>query len=421
MHRWAWIGFLAASGHLVSCAQSGSKGSWQFANHTSGFLGDSTFINVQAFGAVPNDGQDDSAAFQSAISYLQTNPLAHKGGTLYIPVGEYDFATPISVNNAGIRFVCDGGLSFNEGGEGFYTGAAFIAKTNGMILLDFNGDPNNNGSIIHQGPQLENCNFVDQTVSGHTATLIRIRSMNRYVIRNVTVRGAATGIAVDAAEVADASWGRLDQIICHDTTTCVDQVTQEGGFLMTGGDMEPRGGGVGVRIRGAQVRLMGVKFDLPGASPYATAIYDSGNAPQIIGNEFEGCGPSPTPCIQIDGSGGNTWNGARASIAGNRFRGINGSSGEVAINLANNPKVTDNQIVGNTYEVVQNPVVDAGVNTVRFDQSATMARSSVFANLPAWPNGSFIYCIDCRTSTAPCASSGTGAFAVRENNTWNCH
>jgi hypothetical protein len=244
--------------------------------------------------------------------------------------------------------------------------------------------------------------------------------MNRYVLRNITVRNAATGIAVDA-EATDASWGRLDQIVCSDTNTCVDQVAQEGGFLMTGGDIEPRAGGVGVRIRGAQVRIMGVKFDLPSSSPWATAIYDSGAAPQIIGNEFEDCGPNPMPCIQIDGTGTHAWNGSRASITGNAFRGITGALGEVAIHLAASSKVRDNQIIGNTYEVVQNPVIDEGVNTIRFDQSATMARSSSFAGLPNWPNGSFIYCTNCRTSTAPCAGSGTGAFAFRENGAWNCH
>ncbi len=420
MNRSTWMAFLVAAGCAVLCAQSGSKGSWQFAGQTSGFLGDNTFVNVQAFGAVPNDGSDDSAAFQSAVNYLQTNPTSHKGGTVYVPVGEYDFTTGITVNDAGIRFVCDGGLSYNEGGEGYYTGSMFIAKTNSMILLDFNGDPSNNGNLVQQGPEVEGCNFVDQTSIGHTATLIRVRSMNHYVVRNVTVRNAATGIAVDA-ESTDASWGRLDQIVCADTTTCVDQVVQEGGFVMTGGDITPRGGGVGVRIRGAQVRLMGVKFDLPTSSPYAIGVYHSGNSPKIIGNLFENCGPSPTPCIQIDDTGSNTWNGARGSIVGNGFRGINGSSGEIAINLASSSKVTDNQIIGNTYEVVQNPIVDAGVNTVRFDQAATMAKTSTFANLPSWPNGSFIYCQDCNTSTAPCSNSGTGAFAFRENNAWNCH
>ena len=404
---------LAQTGCEFVQAQAVSRGS-------RAVLDGGTFVNVQSFGAVPNDGGDDSAAFQAAVAYLETNAMAHKGGAIYVPVGEYNFTTGIVVNNAGIRFVCDGGLSFNEGGAGFYTGSTMIAKTNNIILFDFNGDPTSNGTLVHEGPQVEGCNFVDGSPAGHTATLIRVRSMNRYVLRNVTVRNAAAGIAIDA-ETTDASWGRLDQIVCSDTTACVQQVAQEGGFVMTGGDIEPRAGGVGVRIRGAQVRIMGVKFDLPEVSPYAIAIYDSGVSPQIMGSEFEGCGPNPTPCIQIDGTGTNTWNGAMASIVGNAFRGINGSSAEVAINLANSSKVTDNQIVGNTYEVVQNPIVDAGVNTIRFDQAATMARQSNFASLPAWPNGSFLYCADCRTSTSPCASGGGGAFAFREGAAWNCH
>ena len=413
MRKWAPLFALA-------CGALGSGWAQRDTVKAHGALFDNTLVNVQSFGAIANDGVDDSAAFQAAVNFLEKNPTAHKGGTIYVPVGEYDFSASIVVNDAGIRFVGDGGLSFNEGGEGFFTGSTLIAKTNGMILFDFNGDPANNGTLVHQGPQVENCNFVDASPAGHSATLIRVRSMNRYVIRNVTVRNAATGIAIDA-ETTDASWGRLDQIICYDTSTCVDQVAQEGGFVMTGGDIEPRGGGIGVRIRGAQARILGVKFDLPESAPYAIAIYNSGVSPQIMGSEFEGCGPNPTPCIQIDGTGTNTWNGSLGNIVGNAFRGINGSSAEVAINLAASAKVTDNQVIGNTYEVVQFPVMDAGVNTVRFDQAATMARQSTFANLPAWPNGSFIYCGDCRTSTSPCAGGGTGAFAFRENAVWNCH
>src|SRR5579884_3710903 len=172
--------FLAVAVHTFLGAQTTGRSARALATSVDALLGDSTFVSVQSFGAVPNDGIDDSAAFQAAVAWVQTNPTAHKGGTVYVPVGEYDFSSGITVTGPGVRFVCGGGLSFNEGGEGFYTGAMFIARTNNMILLDFNGDPTNDGDLVHQGPQVENCNFVDQTVSGHTATLLRVRAMNRY-------------------------------------------------------------------------------------------------------------------------------------------------------------------------------------------------------------------------------------------------
>ena len=44
-----------------------------------------------------------------------------------------------------------------------------------------------------------------------------------------------------------------------------------------------------------------------------------------------------------------------------------------------------------------------------------------FANLPSLnvSNGSILYCTNC-TGANPCAGSGTGAVARRENGAWNC-
>ena len=47
------------------------------------------------------------------------------------------------------------------------------------------------------------------------------------------------------------------------------------------------------------------------------------------------------------------------------------------------------------------------------------ARSVVFANLSTPLAGNFRYCTDC-TATAPCAGSGTGAWAFRTGSVWNC-
>lgn len=47
---------------------------------------------------------------------------------------------------------------------------------------------------------------------------------------------------------------------------------------------------------------------------------------------------------------------------------------------------------------------------------------TTFANLPAAPNGTIIYCADCTVLAAPgaCAGSGTGGFGVRLNGAWTC-
>lgn len=42
-----------------------------------------------------------------------------------------------------------------------------------------------------------------------------------------------------------------------------------------------------------------------------------------------------------------------------------------------------------------------------------------FASLPASPNGTIAWCTDC-TKATPCAGAGTGAFAKRMSDTWDC-
>ncbi|MBQ2028522.1 MAG: hypothetical protein II481_03685, partial [Clostridia bacterium] len=50
------------------------------------FEAPSASVNVVDFGAIPNDGKEDTAAIQRAIDSLA------EGGTVYIPAGEYSIA-----------------------------------------------------------------------------------------------------------------------------------------------------------------------------------------------------------------------------------------------------------------------------------------------------------------------------------------
>jgi hypothetical protein len=80
------------------------------------------------------------------------------------------------------------------------------------------------------------------------------------------------------------------------------------------------------------------------------------------------------------------------------------------------------------------------VATVTGDQNGNLAISSTepsagiglpqtaFASLGANNNGVMIYCTDCKnvvdnaaTAGAACVNGGSGAFAKRENNRWDCN
>ena len=73
-------------------------------------LAQTEWRNVRDFGAVPNDGKDDTAAFQAAFDSLDT----HSGGTVYCPPGRYDISGQITVSAPAVRLVGDGGPSYNE-------------------------------------------------------------------------------------------------------------------------------------------------------------------------------------------------------------------------------------------------------------------------------------------------------------------
>ena len=51
-------------------------------------------VNVLDYGAVPDDGLDDSTAFQAALNAIQ----AAQGGHLYIPAGGYAFNSAVTFN-----------------------------------------------------------------------------------------------------------------------------------------------------------------------------------------------------------------------------------------------------------------------------------------------------------------------------------
>ena len=300
------------------------------------------FLNIQAYGAVPNDGVDDSAAIQAAFNALDPN----EGGTVYCPPGTYEVATPIVVRGSAVRFAGSAGPSYNE--DPPYAGCTLVARTAGMTLVQFRA-----GDLNHRGPVIEYVNLRDGTPGGHSATLLDIKNFNRWTVRNITLNYASTGLKVTGDD--DASWGYVAQLFCKESNTCIDQSTIEGGFLVLGGGLEPAV--TGIRVRGSQVRVVGVKFDCVAGS---TGIYITGHAAAVTASEFEGCGTG----IVVRNDGTQRWNGNQNSFVGNHFVSwsVQGSRG-ISVGAA----CTGNQIIGNTYEAPA-AVEDLGSATVRLEQ-----------------------------------------------------
>jgi hypothetical protein len=301
--------------------------------------------NIKDFGAVPNDGLDDSEAIQAAFNSLHRE----RGGTVYCPTGVYDVFRPITVSTPAVRFLGDGGPAFNEGFDGL-RGCGLVARSELMTLLKFDG-----GALVHQGPVIEYVNLREATENGHTATLLEIRHFNRWTVRNVSVGNANVGLRVNAGS-ADASWGYVSQFVCWEANTCIDQAVGEGGFLVLGGDFEALS--TGIRIRGAQARIVGAKFDCTNGG---VAIHSTGHGGTVTGSLFEQCGIG----VKIQDDGAQSWSGEQHRVIGNHFRGWDGGLNK---GVEIGPNCVSNQVIGNTYEAVSTPVDDRGASTKRYEE-----------------------------------------------------
>ena len=85
-------------------------------------------VTAAPYGAIPNDGLDDSPAFQAAIdAMLASTP---RGGYLYVPNGDYHFSSQVYT-----RITVEGeGLAIQ--GQSRLGVRLFCNNTNGIIWLD---------------------------------------------------------------------------------------------------------------------------------------------------------------------------------------------------------------------------------------------------------------------------------------------
>ena len=178
---------------------------WQ--NRQAGQLvpADSTFfsVNAKAFGAVPDDRRDDTAAIQAAIDSLPVpNHEGAKGGIVYIPRGTYD-VTSLRLPPA-VQLVGEGEATFLIGhseqptialwspfGHGWVAGAVvrdlkIFSPTSECIAVD--------RKTVEKG-NVVNCRFENLSLrsgAGHFGILIDIYSQD-CVIRNIKVHNYGGG------------------------------------------------------------------------------------------------------------------------------------------------------------------------------------------------------------------------------------
>ena len=88
-----------------------------------------------------------------------------------------------------------------------------------------------------------------------------------------------------------------------------------------------------------------------------------------------------------------------------------GSPDEISIQGVRYPELSSSQFT---------TTGTCGADIRRDDELAHGTPIYTQATLPALLNGSLGYCSDCQTGTSPCAASGNGSLAARENGQWNC-
>ncbi|MCK4997175.1 hypothetical protein KAS08_02630 [Candidatus Pacearchaeota archaeon] len=327
-------------------------------NLSGNFITKDPYVDVRAFGAKGDGVTDDTIAIQAAIDSLPT-----AGGTVFFPVGQYRITSNISTSKASVRLLGAGGTSFNEAG-GY--GSTLIADTANMTLLDFDG----NIHLIHQGPIIENINLIDNT--GGTATLIKIRLMVRWIIRDVTLRDGLVGLEVDGAgDVVvggDASWGLVEQVHFANSATGI-KTLRGASQTIIGGSFVGCTVGVDIDYYSPNVKIIGTKFD------GGTGVWVKGFSNTISDSGFEGCNPA----ILFDGD--SSLAPSPPSGYGNKAIGVDivGSSGsEIAINITANASET--QIIGVRYSnLASDYFIDNSKSTKIYDAQGVVWKSYVSA------------------------------------------
>ena len=305
-------------------------------------------FNVMEYGAVGDGATDDSTAIQATIDAIEA--LANPS-PLFFPVGEYLCNTGLVFDDLLIRIIGGGGQSRSEGPP---QGSTLIAGTNAMTLLRINSTT----ALVHEGPIIENMNFVDESAA-NSAVLLRIHNSNRWTLRNCTFRDAngtgGIGLHLTKEAAGDNANGEVHQCTFRDNETNL-LATASFGFSMFGGNCT--GGPITLDEDTQDVKIFGTKLTNDG-------ITIEGSSCSVQGASLENANPGIT--INDTGSGQR---GRRNSIVGCNFTG---SGTETGITFSGTDP-SDNQVIGATFTNLATTIAYAGSRNRVEGQSRSGAR-----------------------------------------------
>jgi PA14 domain/Pectate lyase superfamily protein len=209
------------------------------------------WANVVAFGAIPNDGIDDSAAFQAAIDSGKT--------TVYLPVGNYDLSNTVFVRNNVRRII--GTEAFvnvpNTGNPAF----KIVAGSQPTVVFE------RIRSWDNGTPTLENASSRTLVVRDTTDVSFKLTGAGDLFLENV----ATSALTINGQNV----WAR--QLNIENLGT---KIVNNGGNLWILGLKTERGGTIIDTRNGGKTELLGGLAYTTTAGPDGTQNY-----PLFINNE----------------------------------------------------------------------------------------------------------------------------------------
>lgn len=142
-------------------------------------------FNVHWYGAVPNDGLDDTAAFEAAVAAVPSN------GRIYVPRGSYNLNRTVTVNKDRIHF---------EGDGVWATTIYFSPLSNDTPVFDFNCSP-----AVNFQSSLRRMSFIS-TNNTLKKIAVRLTDVSGFVLQDVAI--GPTGYWTGAGSIGVQIRGR---------------------------------------------------------------------------------------------------------------------------------------------------------------------------------------------------------------------
>jgi hypothetical protein len=137
-------------------------------------------INVHWYGAIPNDGVDDTAAFIAAVAAVPSN------GRIYVPRGTYNISSTITIAKHRIHF---------EGDGVWATTIHFTPSANDLPVFDFNSSP----AVNTQG-SLRRMSFIS-TNNTLKKIAVRLTDVSGFVMEDVAIGPIGSWTGADSIGV----------------------------------------------------------------------------------------------------------------------------------------------------------------------------------------------------------------------------